>query len=121
MAEITAETIIRTARRLGIELDHLGDWYDSGTRCGCAAGVAAIALDPALAEVDLYPGLMRRAGLTPAAIAGLSDGFEGDDGNFTPFGCVEDAAEYRRHFEVGRRVADLAGLGPAPAAREGTP
>lgn len=109
--EITAEAILATAKRLGIGLDHKGYWYDPETRCGCAAAVAAILLDPSLAADDLYLAKMKRAGLSPVAIAGLSDGFEGYRCLYSESvpGVVEDTEEYRRYRDVGRAVADAIG------------
>jgi hypothetical protein len=118
-AEITADLILETAERLGIKLVHT-TYFDDNFRCfdgnfrtcGCAIGVAAIAVRPELAKrgffgsdtiAEVFPNFWCKPDGSYSFENGIEAGF---------MRCEADSKDpdYLRGYAVGCEVARRAGL-----------
>lgn len=101
--DLTADSILLTAQRLGLKLVPRGRYFDLETMCACPAGVAAIMWDPHLAKGSF--------GITEAIktldivkVSGLTFGFDLGDVRVPLNGTDEFKAYTEVGAEIRRRV-----------------
>jgi hypothetical protein len=99
--QLSAKSIRAVATQLGYRLVTNFVWFAPDTKCGCAAGFAAVAVQPSLAG-----GVIVMAEMIPVLgddmLNGLADGFEAEPKRtqFTP--------EYDRAFAIGTELRNFA-------------
>lgn len=100
--KVTAESIVATAQRLGIRLTRRV-WYSPFGPCGCAGGVAVLALrgDTEAPKESFWFEKIQEFGLPFDVARGLSNGFEG----LGPHAPPDDDGTYAAAYRVGHAVA----------------